>query len=661
MAASVLYVDDDRNLCQIVAKALVSEGYLVRTCHDGDEALEVLREHTPNLVLLDLMLPRRDGFEVLDAIRNAKGQDHLRELPVIVLTGASPTPAYAQRANALKAFDLLSKPVPLDKLLTVVQEAIRSSKGPMTAQEEPSEAPSRRRRSSGTFDRVPFPALLHHLHGLRATGTLHLAHEKKRKWVQLRDGYPVSIRSNLVRETLGRYLERTRSTDAGVIEAARREADKQSVRHGEILVAMQILSEEEVTQALREQADEKFFEIFSWKGGTFRFERGSQLQRANAMGLGRSPASLILEGVRTRFPLDRIDRYLDRQKGRFVRHGESPFYRFQDLHIDPEHDGILQEIDGTQKLSRFTGRDERLRRTVYGLLAAGMLELQAKPSVVPERRSPAAATTPSIDAVEERVVDPPRRDARREDPRHAELMALADQLRAGAPHEVLGVAADASPEDVATAYERLAAHSHPDRFKDGSQPLQRLAEDVFGRVREAYETLCSADTEPPQSVGPSPQELTAKREAREAREHQTAEKAFQAEIEFRKGEDALATRNYETCLVHFGKALELYPEEGDYHAHYGYALHLCHPGDAGMVAEAMEHVKRGVKLASHREKPYLFLGRLHKAVGRADDAEKMFVRAVQIEPECLEALRELRLIQMRRDKSKGLIGRLLRR
>ena len=181
-------------------------------------------------------------------------------------------------------------------------------------------------------------------------------------------------------------------------------------------------------------------------------------------------------------------------------------------------------------------------------------------------------------------------------------------------------------------------------------------------MREAFEAL--SDLNGPQDGDPGQErkpELVPKREAREEEGHQTAENAFQAEVEFRKGEDALATRNYETCLVHFGKALELYPEEGDYHAHYGYALHLCHPGDAGMVAEAMEHVKRGVKLASHREKPYLFLGRLHKAVGRADDAEKMFVRAVQIEPECLEALRELRLIQMRREKSKGLIGRLLRR
>ncbi len=72
-------------------------------------------------------------------------------------------------------------------------------------------------------------------------------------------------------------------------------------------------------------------------------------------------------------------------------------------------------------------------------------------------------------------------------------------------------------------------------------------------------------------------------------------------------------------------------------------------------------MKRGVKLASHRDKPFLFMGRLYKAIGRADVAERMFTRAIQIQPECIEALRELRLINMRRERSKGFIGRLFRR
>ncbi len=94
---------------------------------------------------------------------------------------------------------------------------------------------------------------------------------------------------------------------------------------------------------------------------------------------------------------------------------------------------------------------------------------------------------------------------------------------------------------------------------------------------------------------------------------------------------------------------------------YGYALHMCHPDDTQIVQEALEHAKRGMKLASDREKPYLLMGRLCKAIGRPGAAEKMFTRAVQIQPDCVEALRELRLINMRRHRSKGLIGRLLGR
>jgi CheY-like chemotaxis protein/DnaJ-domain-containing protein 1 len=654
MSVSVLYVDDDRNLCQIVAKALAGEGYAVRTCHDGTDALAVLEEHAPDLMLLDLMLPRRDGFQVLADIRRKESE--LRHLPVVVLTGASPTPAYAQRANELGAFDLLAKPVPLDRLLEVVARAAGTGKRPVAAQ-RPAQTPASRRSASGTFDRVAFPALLHHLHGMRASGTLHLAHAKKRKWVQLREGYPVAVRSNLMRETLGQHLLRTGRINRGVLEESLREVKRQSVRQGEILVAMRVLSEEQVADALREQADEKFFEIFAWSAGSFRFERGGRLQRANALGLGRSPANLILEGVRTRFPLERVDGYFAAQAARFLGPGESPFYRFQDLHVDPEDAEFLRGIDGTKPLSAFGNQDERRRRTIYGLLAAGLLELQstrAHPAARPDSKRTVAAPSGPAHPVEERVAPHPGRDRRQDDPRHAELMELADQLRAKDAYEVLGVSRAPSEGEVEDAYARLSARAHPDRFKDGSQALRSLAEEVFGRVREAYETLNDPRERQIQAI-------ETKKLERAEQERLRSERAFQAEVECRRGDDAMAVRSYETALAHYGKALELYPDEGDYHANYGYTLHLCHPGDAGMAAEAMEHVKRGLKLASHREKPYLFLGRLQKAVGRADQAEKMFVRAVQIDPQCLEALRELRLIQMRREKSKGLIGRLFGR
>src|SRR5262249_17947825 len=152
-------------------------------------------------------------------------------------------------------------------------------------------------------------------------------------------------------------------------------------------------------------------------------------QRANALGLGRSPASLILHGVRTRFPIARIDGYFQSQARRFLAHGESPFYRFQDLSVDASDAELLRGIDGSRPLCDFGVRDERLRRTIYGLLAAGMLELHttasaprvARPARAPEPAPSLVLETSAPHIAREHVVAHPGRDKRQDDPRHVEL------------------------------------------------------------------------------------------------------------------------------------------------------------------------------------------------------------------------------------------------
>ena len=657
MAGSILYIDDDRTLCQIVARALVEEGYDVDTAFSGREAIASISRDPPDLVLLDILLPDLDGFEVLERIRAL--EPPIRDVPVILVSGCTPTPVYAERANTLEAVDLLTKPVPLQKFLEVVVRQIGEAKPvPPAVRSKP--VPSREPGVSGTFDVIPFPLVLHHLHGMRASGVLQLVSGKTRKWIQLRDGYPLAVRSNMVRETLGHFLVRTgRITKAELDECVVQMGEGK--RQGEILVAMDVLSEAEVVEILREQADEKIFEIFSWESGFFQFERGRALSRANLLGVDRSPANLILEGVCSRFPLERIDRYFEEHAEDRLSHGESPFYRFQEICIEPAEDAVLRGVDGTQCLGDFRSEGESLRRTIYGLIAAGFLELSGGSVAgarVAESRAPEAREAPAASAGSRKSPDSTgpqgATDSRREDKRHLGLVKLAEQLRGKNYFELLEVTEDDRADVLRHAYERLAIHTHPDRYSNASQTVRDLAEDLYGLVKTAYDTLMDPRAR-------THYLLDEKKRHREAAKRQKGERALEAESEFLNGEAALKSRDYESALARFGRALQLYPDEGNHHAHYGWALYLCHPGDPAMVGEALEHVKRGLKLASHREKPYLFLGRLYKATGRVEMAERMFTRAVQIQPECVEGLRELRLINMRRKKSKGLIGRLLRR
>ena len=117
----------------------------------------------------------------------------------------------------------------------------------------------------------------------------------------------------------------------------------------------------------------------------------------------------------------------------------------------------------------------------------------------------------------------------------------------------------------------------------------------------------------------------------------------------------MASRDYEGALLCFGRAMENFPSEGEYRSHYGWCLYLCHPDNDVMLGEALEHCREGLKLAKDREKPYLLLGRLYKAMGKPVAAKKMFSRAVEIKPQCVEAMRELRIMNMRRDKSQGVV------
>jgi two-component system alkaline phosphatase synthesis response regulator PhoP len=83
MAQRVLVVDDDAQIVRLLRAYLAQEGYEVLAAYDGEEALHVIRRERPDLVVLDLMMPKRDGWDVTRAVRRAP---ELRATPIIMLT-----------------------------------------------------------------------------------------------------------------------------------------------------------------------------------------------------------------------------------------------------------------------------------------------------------------------------------------------------------------------------------------------------------------------------------------------------------------------------------------------------------------------------------------------------------------------------------------------
>ena len=83
MAQTVLVVDDDPQIVRVVEINLTQEGYTARAAADGEECLAAAAQARPDLIILDVMMPRMDGFETL---KQLKADPALAEIPVIMLT-----------------------------------------------------------------------------------------------------------------------------------------------------------------------------------------------------------------------------------------------------------------------------------------------------------------------------------------------------------------------------------------------------------------------------------------------------------------------------------------------------------------------------------------------------------------------------------------------
>jgi CheY-like chemotaxis protein len=112
-AGRVLVVEDDPELRSLIELLLLDAGYRVVTARDGLEALERLAEHLPGVILLDMRMPRMDGWVFAREFRTRYG----RSAPIVVVTAAEDA---RQRAAEIQADAFLGKPFELDELLRMV-------------------------------------------------------------------------------------------------------------------------------------------------------------------------------------------------------------------------------------------------------------------------------------------------------------------------------------------------------------------------------------------------------------------------------------------------------------------------------------------------------------------------------------------------------------
>lgn len=132
----ILVVDDEEDICYIIAMALIQHGYDVDVANDGEAGLALIRSRRPALVLLDIMMPVLNGYQTLARMQQ---DPEMATIPVIILTSLDDTQENTQEewARRLGVSQFLAKPIDPETIIQAVTTQLALAQGP--SRQSPSE------------------------------------------------------------------------------------------------------------------------------------------------------------------------------------------------------------------------------------------------------------------------------------------------------------------------------------------------------------------------------------------------------------------------------------------------------------------------------------------------------------------------------------------
>lgn len=226
-----------------------------------------------------------------------------------------------------------------------------------------------------------------------------------------------------------------------------------------------------------------------------------------------------------------------------------------------------------------------------------------------------------------------------------ELLERLEAMDGQSPFELLDLSLEASTTDVRRAYMALVKRLHPDRLNAlGLAAMHEGADTLFKRITEANHTLSNEES--------LAEARRIYRDAAEGHDPEAAARAIEAEVDFQKGEVFFRKGDYPQAALHFQRAVQGNPEEGEHLAMLAWTRYqqVERPLRGDHRAATKTDLARAVTLSPRCARGHYFLGKIHLEEKNTDAALECFRKASRLKKDYIEAMREIRLIEMRRRK-----------
>ena len=699
MAHRVLVVDDEENIRSLIQDYLTGQGFRVFSAVDGDQGIKKLSEVKPHLVIIDFLLPRKNGFAVAEAVRERPGG---ARVPIIMMSGVFKNPKTAVEAREkYQVLEFLAKPLDMQQLAELVQDALRNVEPDPEPEVSTQEAQSPRTPPSttipankrpparglsygppsnasseaitgehdmldGVYNGRPFPVLPEEgtieeypaallLSSVRydgGTGMLDMTDQGTHRRIYIIGGNPTFMQSNAEGENVGALLLRRGRITEPDFERCQRYMTEKGRTLQQSLLELRLITEAELATAYKLLAGQLLPLALGMASGTFHW-------RETDAFIGRvpegkfEPIAVLLDGIKRHVHPPQILKFFrGREDVPLIKTREfdklMPFFRrtFSASNIASEIDGHATYRSIARKHSADAAS---VVPQLFALVTSGMAVLRQMnaETAMEVAVNIAAAEIAEIGVDEdseglEFEADEDEGDVHPDDLRaRANIERYHDQVMSKDFFEIFGATRDTDGDAIKAAYFELAKKWHTDTFSGRNLGRsKRKLDEIFARITEAYETITNNQRREEYIVYID----------RKAKGLPTdVNEIFRAEQLYDQALAMMRRRDWKGAKQVLDEAVMLNPDPL-YFATLGWVTFNLNQRSQHAVTEAVQHLKRAVGEQENLPVAYQYLGQICFARQNYVEAKKWWSKCLEFEPNNIEATRGLRMVNQRQEK-----------
>jgi CheY-like chemotaxis protein/curved DNA-binding protein CbpA len=487
--ARILVVEDDPNIQALLAQALKAHGFAVTVEQDGARAVEAFARHPFDALVLDVMLPGMNGFQVAEKVRALPSG---AVVPIVMTSGifrgkkheTTASNRFGVVAYVEKPFDIDDVIIPLRTALTAARHsgaAPAPSRVPPLPARVPGEPGAARVALRGHLGERALVWVFAEIVRRRATGVLVLSRDAAFTCVWFAEGAVAGAARRGEAHHLGAFLVRDGILAADDWAEVSRASRRSSRRAADIAIGLGCVTPDELRVVEARRVDAALLDAFGWPEGRFQFVVRDRLPRALPPIEPVAPITLLYRCVREGMSDIEVGREMSPRFDERPALAGAEALRYARAYLPEAEAFVLAQIDGSRTLRELL--TERLVADIGPLLlsamAAGLLLPASALRPAPKAASPAPpAPAPSLDtfrATQPSHPAPSPSHARAQPPTEHRVVPAAPITPAASRDQ--GAAAGASPR-AASAAAVVAAHAASSSADRATRPIPPLTRSV---------------------------------------------------------------------------------------------------------------------------------------------------------------------------------------